>query len=268
MKKIVKPVKRDYKFNLGLNNSKNWNGAGIHWTQFMNTLSVFFPEGERFFINSVRNYREQINDPNLKEAVKAFIGQEAMHSREHIEYNEALEAGKMPARELEIVVAKVLKFATNTLPHSFQLAITIALEHITAILADMLLRDPVFLKNSDPEYTKLWTWHALEETEHKSVAFDVYQTVMGKGFNAYALRVFAFLVANVIFWGMFYRFYYKMVKSVGEHKNYLGWFTSFNYQWGKPGGLRRLIPAWMDYFKPSFHPWDHDNSEFLNRLLN
>lgn len=259
----VKPIRRDYSFRLDTKNAHNWNGAGVHWTQFMNTLSVFFPEGERFFINSVRYYRDRINDPSLKEAVKAFISQEAMHTREHISYNTALATSGMPVKELETLVAKILSFASAKLPKSLQLATTIALEHITAILADLLLRDPVFLKNSDSEYSALWKWHAKEEIEHKSVAYDVYQEVIGTGFNAYAIRVFAFLLANVIFWGMFYRFYYKMVKSSNEHKNLMGWMTSVKYQFGNPGALRRLIPAWMDYLRPSFHPWDHDNTDLL-----
>lgn len=259
------PTRRDYRFNLQSKNSHNWNGAGVHWTQFLNTLSIFFPEGEKFFINSIRHYKDQINDPDLKDAVKFFISQEGSHTREHIAYNKALAGAGMPVTELETLVKKLLSFASKKFPKPLQLAITIALEHITAILADILLRDDSFLKNSDYEYRALWEWHALEEIEHKSVAYDVYCDVIGKGFNAYALRVFAFLLANAIFWTMVYRFYYKMVKSSKEHKNFLGWITSFNYQFGNPGGLRKIFPKWLDYLRPSFHPWDDDNSEFLDK---
>lgn len=262
----ILPVRRDFKFHLSAEKIHDWNGAGVHWTQFLNTLSIFFPAGERFFIDSVRNYRDQINDPELAKAIKAFIGQEAMHTREHVEYNDAMVAAKLPAEKFDAQVAALLDAVKKYVPKEGQLAATIALEHLTAVVADMLLKDPQFLANSDERYAALWMWHALEETEHKGVAFDVYEEVMGKGVGAYGLRVGAFVVANVIFWSLFYPYYFSMVKSSKKHRDLRGWWKSLRYQWGNPGGLRRIVPDWLDYFRPGFHPWDHDNRHFLERV--
>lgn len=262
----ILPERRDYKFHLPPEKIHDWNGAGVHWTQFLNTLSVFFPAGERFFIDSVRCFRDQIKDPELSKAIKAFIGQEAMHTREHVEYNDAMAAGHLPAEKLDAQVAALLDAVKKYVPKEGQLAATIALEHLTAVLADMLLKDPRFLANSDERYAALWMWHAVEETEHKGVAFDVYENVMGKGPGAYALRVGAFVVANAIFWSLFYPYYFAMVKGSNKHLDVRGWWKSFRYQWGNPGGLRRIVPDWLDYFRPGFHPWDHDNRHFLERV--
>jgi predicted metal-dependent hydrolase len=263
MTAAIMPVRRDYRFHLADSRIHDWNPAGIHWTQFMNTLSIFFPAGERFFIESVRHYREQITDPELAQAVKAFIAQEAMHTREHVDYNKAMVEGGLPVVELERLVAVGLKNARRSLPKPVQLATTIALEHLTALLADIILRDPAFLKGADERYKSLWIWHAVEETEHKGVAYDVYEKVMGRGLAAYGLRVGTFVVANAIFWSVFYPYWFAMVKSSGKAGDLRGWMKAFRYQWGRPGGLRRILPGWLDYFRPGFHPWDHDNRAFL-----
>ncbi len=263
----IQPVRRDYKFGLEGDNVSRWNWNGdLHVSQFFNTLSLFFPEGERFFIDSVRAYRDRIEDPKLREQVRAFIGQEAMHGREHDEYNDKLEADGVPVKAQERVVTRLLKTVQRTLPTRLHLAATIALEHYTAILADMLLREPELLEGADERYAELWRWHALEETEHKAVAFDVYEAVMGRGPVAYAERSFAMLLATALFLSLLYPFYVENVRRKGGLFSLRGWWSSFQLQWGRPGAFRRVIPSWLDWFRPGFHPWDHDNRHFLEQM--
>jgi predicted metal-dependent hydrolase len=266
MNSLVMPIRRNLKFQLPRNKVATWNGAGLHVSQFLNTMSLFFPEGERFFIQSVRNYRDQITDPAMKEAVTAFIGQEAMHGREHTEYNDCMVEAGFPVDKMEKQVTRLLAFFQKNTPKAFQLAGTIALEHLTAILANSLLQHPELLKDSDPHFTALWQWHALEETEHKAVAFDVYRTVMGKNIGAYALRTSTLVFATSIFFAICYTYYFQIIKKSNEHKNMKGWWTAFKHQWLKPGVLRASVPAWLDYFKPGFHPWDHNNRHFLEQV--
>ena len=264
MTAAILPVRRNLQFYLPKEKIDSWNGAGAHWTQFMNTLSIFFPAGERFFIQSVRKYRNDVTDPELKKAVAAFIGQEAFHTREHEEYNEAMVEAGIPVAELEGTVIKLLDFLEHNAPKPLQLGVTVALEHLTAMLADVVMEDDRFIKDSDPHYTALWQWHAMEETEHKGVAYDVFENTVGTGVKAYAIRSAAFIGANVIFWSLFYRFYYLVMKSRNEHKNLSGWMKSFRYQFGKRGVFPTLFGDWLSYFKPGFHPWDVDNSHLLD----
>ncbi|MCP5163131.1 MAG: metal-dependent hydrolase [Hahellaceae bacterium] len=263
MTAAIQPVRRNLKFHLPRNKVGSWNPVGAHWTHFYNTLSLFFPVGERFFIQSIRNYRDQITDPKLQEAVRAFIAQEAFHGREHDEYNEALAAAGFPVRRFEAQVTALLNWVQQIAPNSVQLAATTALEHLTALMGDIILRDPQFLDNADEHFAALWRWHAMEETEHKGVAYDVYEAMMGTGPRAYVERTAVLIVATTVFWALFYPYYFQMVKHEGVHLDLRGWWTSFRYQWLNPGALRRLVPAWLDYFKPGFHPWDHDNRAFL-----
>lgn len=260
------PVRRDLDFKLPADRIHDWHPQGRHVTAFFNTMSLFFPVGERFFIHSVRHYRERITDPELQKQVAGFIGQEAMHGREHEEYNERAAAGGLPVRKIEAQVARLLEWVKSHRSPVQQLSATIALEHLTAILADVLLREPRLIEGAEERYQALWLWHALEETEHKAVAFDVYRMVMGQSLRGYLLRVGGFIVANLIFWTLMVRYYYANLRALNEHRNWKGWLRALKFQWISPGGLRRVIPAWLDYFRPGFHPWDHDNRDQLARV--
>ncbi|MBQ0753634.1 MAG: metal-dependent hydrolase [Gammaproteobacteria bacterium] len=259
------PTQRNLHFRLDPEKIANWNKDSAHVSHFMNTLSLFFPVGERFFIDSVRHYRDSITDPELKKAVKAFIGQEAMHGREHEEYNGAMFA-KVPAtRGMERFVESLLN-QVKKLPKGWQLSATIALEHFTAILADALLTEPRILEDADSRYALLWRGHALEETEHKAVAFDVWEAVKGTDPLAYVERTAGLLLASLIFWSIAIPFYLRVLYHEKQLTNLKGWAKLFHYAFGKVGTLRKLIGPWADYFRPSFHPWDHDNRELLDQL--
>lgn len=260
----VDPIRRNLKFDLPRAKVNRWNPAGLHITQFYNTLSLFFPAGERFFIQSVRNYRDRLTDLHLKAQISAFIGQEGFHTREHEDYNDALVEAGLPVAQLTRVVEQVLA-AAQRLPAPVQLAATVALEHLTAVLGDMLLRDPELLTGADPRFAAIWRWHAIEETEHKAVCYDAYAVVLGHGLPAYALRVTAFVFANLIFWSLYYPFYVQMLRKSGGLGDVAGWLKLFNFQFGKPGVLRKALPQWLDFFRPGFHPWWHDNRHFLDQ---
>ncbi|MCK5875046.1 MAG: metal-dependent hydrolase [Alcanivoracaceae bacterium] len=259
------PTQRNLHFNVPAEQIASWNNHSMHLSHFLNSLSIFFPVGERFFIDSVRNYRDAIADPDLKRAVKAFIGQEAMHGREHEQYNEALFRRVPAARAMEKMVDRLLRLVQK-LPKSSQLSTTIALEHFTAILADALLNEPRILENAEPHYARLWIWHALEETEHKSVAFDVWLAVRGRGPLAYLQRSMGLIVATIIFWAIAIPFYLRILGHERQLSNARGWREILRYAFGEIGVLRKLVRPWADYFRPSFHPWDHDNQHQLARL--
>ena len=263
------PVRRDIHFNLPADRALDWHGGGRYISHFLNTLSVFFPVGERFFISSVRHYRDQVTDPNLQRAVTAFIGQEAMHGREHEDYNKLLAAAGLPIEKQEDRVRKVLAKAQKLVPPIDHLAATIALEHFTAILADRVLGDAKTLAGSHPAYAQLWRWHALEETEHKSVAFDVWKTVQKPGLRSYLKRSRALLIATAIFGYHITRHYKENIDADPKADNHFrGLMQLARFLLVSPGTVRKSIGPWFAYFRPSFHPWDHDNSAYIQQLEN
>ncbi|MBK1872381.1 MULTISPECIES: metal-dependent hydrolase [Marinobacter] len=230
-------------------------------SHMMNALSVLFPQGEQFFVDSVRAYRDQINDPKLKAEVRGFIGQEAMHSLEHMAMNQHVRDQGMPVEELEKHL-KVVLDAAKMLPKRHQLAITCALEHMTAMMADMLLeRDDVRERMHDT-MRPLWAWHAIEETEHKAVAYDVFQEVGG----TYAERTFYLVFSTAALGVMASYFTGRMVLSDTKGFSIADTGRGLWRMWGKNGTFSSLIPTWFSYFKPGYHPWDHDNSELIARF--
>lgn len=250
---------RDIDFGLHDVDLSRWHARGAHVSHLFNALSQFFPEGEKFFIDSVRHYRDRISDPRLKAEVQGFIGQEAMHGREHRAYNEALARAGYPIAWLEKRVLGELRFARKVWGPKGRLAITIALEHLTAIMADRVLNDPRLLEGSDPRVAALWRWHAVEETEHKAVAFDVYRAVVGGGVLAYLLRVFTLLTSTVRFYWMTLSFHRVFVRHDRAPRQPGGVRALLSFLFVDPGVWVRIFPAWCAYFRPGFHPWQHDN---------
>ncbi len=223
-------------------------------------LSGLFPEGEDYFVRSVRNYRDQITDPVLKSQVGGFIGQEAIHGREHRAFNDRLNDLGYPTKLVDRFVGNRLRFNERIAPPKFRLAVTAALEHYTATLAEVLLADPEAqaLFASD-EARSLLLWHAVEESEHKVVAFDVYRAVGGgEKYRARVMNVttIGFLGVSILFTA------FSLLKDpVARKPRQLGrslwalrkspWLTK---------DVRRRI---RDYNRPGFHPDDHDATALL-----
>lgn len=268
----MQPVRRDVKFDFPADRIRDWHGDGAGVTSFINALSVIFPEGERFFIDSVRYYRDRIKDPELKEAVRGFIGQEAMHGREHERWNEAYFAAVPGARKIERFATRRLKRWQKWLPKSTQLAMTIGAEHLTAVLGDFILRHPEFVEGhgeakSEAVFVAMLKWHAMEETEHKAVAFDVWKSVMRRSPRAYAERCFGLAFMFAAYWPVVNKLVLEGVRAndkdtdIGRELNSLR-----KYLYGKDGIFRSLALPLLGYARPGFHPWDDDNRELLQQM--
>ncbi|MCH7788615.1 MAG: metal-dependent hydrolase [Acidobacteria bacterium] len=144
------------------------------------SLSAVFPDGEDYFVRSVRAFRDEIVDPELRAQVSGFIGQEAMHGREHRLLNDRLDELGYPTKRVERFTRWGLSVRERVMSPTANLATTAALEHFTATLAEIILSDPEARRLiGSREVVDLFLWHALEECEHKAVAFDVFKAVGG-----------------------------------------------------------------------------------------
>ncbi len=254
----IPPRRLDFEFTT--ESSRYYYDNNPFLSTFLTALSSLFPEGESFFVESVRHYRDQITDPILKAQVSGFIGQEAMHSKEHQAFNEMATRQGYPVDKLDKAVGKLLHFGQKILPKSVQLSITVSLEHYTAIIAEMLLRDPVVQSKFSAEARHLWLWHALEENEHKTVAYDVYEKVVG----SYALRAGTMIPVTIIFFAVAFAFHARLLAADGQLLNIRQNASALKYLWnGKKGVFSRLLPQYLDFFKPSFHPKQHDTDALL-----
>jgi len=252
----IKPQRMGFEFDEKV--PRYWLNENYLLSHMMNALSVLFPQGEQFFVDSVRQFRDQISDPKLKAEVRGFIGQEAMHSLEHVAMNQHVRDQGMPVEEMEKHLEVVLGIASK-LPKRHQLAITCALEHMTAMMADMLLARDDVREDMHESMRPLWVWHAIEETEHKAVTYDVFQQVGG----TYAERSFYLAFSTAALGVMATYFTTRMMLNDRKNFSLKDAGKGLWRMWGRNGTFSSLIPTWLEYFKPGFHPWNHDNSELI-----
>lgn len=225
-------------------------------TLFFAVLSAWFPPGERFFMESVRHFRERITDEKLKAEVSGFMGQEAIHGREHERLNELLEERGIDLRVPTAAVKLGLR-ALELLPKSTQLASTTFMEHFTALLAEQLLTDEHFRGNAHPEMIKLWQWHALEELEHKAVAYDVYELAGNsrrERIAAGAAVVVALVPAVIVSWAW-------LVAREGKATDLKDVRKGVRLLLGRGGFVSRILPKMPLFWRPAYHPSKHKTRE-------
>ncbi len=254
---------RDYHFDIDVP-TRWWHSNDPAITAFFNALSLTFPEGERFFIHSVRVIAAQIgrgSDPEIR----AFVQQEAIHTREHIVFNDRMRAQGYPVDYIEANIKTNLARAVKWLPPLRQLASTCALEHFTAIFAEQLLDDLNFMGGAEPEIARMWRWHGLEEIEHKAVAYDLYQqaTKDESPDKSYTRRARAMWITTVMFTFRIFWATFLLMRKDGVAYSPTAWGRLFRFLRMKDGLVARLVPAWKDYFKRDFHPWQHDNRHLI-----
>lgn len=233
-------------------------------------FSCAFPPGERFFIELVQHFNENIRTPLLREQVRLFFHQEAMHAKVHQDWNETLWQTLPVGRRVQGNAADFLDLARRRTTRRFQLALTCAIEHFTAMFADSALREQeAVCRRCHPAIAQMWLWHAAEETEHKAVCFDVYREVVGTGLWPYLVRISAIAMFTLVFFygafgGLWWIGRYGTVQpepAGSDRRPSPSWFKQRKLSWL----LWDMLP-WRQYFayyKPSFHPWDHDNSHLV-----
>jgi predicted metal-dependent hydrolase len=257
-------VPRDLHFQTQVARGVAWLGGDPVATAVFNALSLTFPDGERLFIDSVRAFRDRLQG-QLAEDARAFIAQEAIHSREHASLNAQLDRGHYPVDRIETTVRRRLGFLRKLGPMRM-LGVTIALEHFTAMLADLFDSDPQLWDGTPEEILRLWRWHAMEETEHKAVAFDVFREVtknwMAPRRTVFRARIMA--LTSVHFTLDVIRFAAALLEADGAGRWRARWRVT-RFLFGKPGLFRKLGPRYRDWYRPSFHPWDHDNRAKLEQ---
>jgi predicted metal-dependent hydrolase len=243
-------------------------------THFVNALSIIFPEGERFFIRSVLAYRDQISDPKLLGEIRDFCAQEAQHTLVHEALNELATRHGYPVAKLESWLRRDLRRFSNGGKkragiRRAALAMTVCMEHFTAILAYQVLTNAEATHQGlDPSVEALLKWHALEETEHNGVAFDVYQATNG---SPVALRI-AMLAATTLFLLRLSVYVTILLLKDGSFWKASTWKTGLQFVFGpRHGFLVRPFRDWLAFFKPGFHPWkqhrDLDTQTYVEQVV-
>ena len=226
-------------------------------SHLLTALSSTFPIGEQFFVHSVRNVRDKVKDEKLQAQITAFIGQEAMHSKAHAEFNDAWRREDYNLDRFQAWLARK-NIYVKTLHPKIQLAITCAFEHFTALLGGYILRHPEVLSTLDDDAVKLWVWHAIEEIEHRAVAFDVYQVVYGDDkIRRMIMRSVTTGFASLTLYSATKLFMQDRKKSLPK----IGGNIFGLYLLAKM--LIQMFPEYLSYYQKDFHPADIDYSKIV-----
>ena len=257
----IKPRNREHAITAAL--GQDWFDNHPFKTAWFNAMSITFPLGEKFFIDSVRHYADRIEDPKLQNEIRGFCAQEGFHRREHQRYNETL--CRLRGYNLDYLEGRLEKNiarAKKLLTPMEQLASTAALEHITAIMAEQALSpDAPMIGAVDPGMRALWNWHAAEEMEHKSVAFDVYRAMGGtEKLRKRALRQATFFLFVDVLGGLVH-----MLRRDRQLFKVRVWLDGWKFLFADDGILRRVWPAYREYFRDGFHPWQRGTQPLLDQ---
>jgi predicted metal-dependent hydrolase len=257
-------VVRDRRFGRGQAQARWWLNGDPVGTAWFNALSATFPRGETLFVDAVRSFREGA-PPQLAAEVRAFVKQEIHHTREHLAFNRAAEAA---GYDLSAIDARVERLIGDVYarPRIFWLAVTIALEHFTAMFAHEFLKHPEHFVGAELAQTALWRWHAVEELEHKGVAYDtwLHATRSWGRWQRWRLKCLSMLVIT----RRFIRNRFRDASDLLAQDGITGARAAARLVWylvGTPGILRRVFPAWCAYFLPGFHPWSRDDRHLIGK---
>ncbi|AJD48656.1 metal-dependent hydrolase [Isoalcanivorax pacificus W11-5] len=257
-------VTRDIHFPMNVNNvARHWLNNDPWTTHWMNAILAAVPDGERWVMNSARRQLDKLDDPEVRKAAIEFIRQERIHAREHDEMNAIGVQHGVPIDKVEGVFKLIRKQLQHRLSDDMQSSIAAAFEHFTAIISSVLLEHPELFDDTHPELRAMLYWHFVEETEHKSVSFDVFVDASGGGLRSYRLRTSGMLLAialgfPIMIGNQTYLLYKDRqvlnLRSAAHMLKVLFW---------RPGILSKVLGGVLPYFSPTFHPWDDDNREVI-----
>jgi predicted metal-dependent hydrolase len=255
---------RDRRFGRGEPVERWWCDGDPIATAWLNSLSASFPRGEALFIESVKLFRDGA-PPELEREIRDFIQQEVNHSREHLAFNRAVSEAGYDCTGVDARIKANTDLA-RTRPPIVQLAVTIALEHFTAMFAHLFLSDPKAFFDPNGPQGAIWRWHAIEEIEHKGVAYDTFlhATRGWPRFRRWKVKALVMLMITE----RFIRHRSRDALDFLAQDGIAGWRARARLMWyvfGYPGVMRRIIPAWLAYFMPGFHPWKRDDRVLIAR---
>ncbi|MFM5953785.1 MAG: metal-dependent hydrolase [Novosphingobium sp.] len=255
---------RDQRFGRETKPGRWWLNRDPVATAWHNALSATFPRGEAFFIEAVKAHRDGA-PPKLEAEIRAFVRQEINHTREHVVFNKAASEAGYDLADIDRRLAQNLEL-TKGRPVILNLAVTMALEHYTAMMAAEFLSNPKHFAGAEPETAAMWKWHSMEEIEHKGVAYDtwLHATRDWSRWKRWKLKSVMMLLVT----GRFVKNRWQDTVDLLAQDGITGPMVHARIAWylfGNPGVMRRVFPAWLAYFLPGFHPWNHDDRALIGK---
>lgn len=253
---------RKVRFDYSEINKPDFFGGNYVASAFFTALSITFPPGEAEFIHSVRYFEKKIKDPKLKADVKDFAAQEAHHGLQHKKLNKQFESLGYQVSTIEEKIDQKLTEREIIWSPAKRLRRTVAAEHFTATMAHHALTNPDLYTPSGEVFKDLMLWHAIEEVEHKSVAFDVYEQCVG---DMRALRWHYLHFALVEFPLQYWLMTRFLLKQGGFKVTWRERREFLSILFGRRGIFSSHLGLYTKFLKKGFHPWQHDDSSLVGK---
>lgn len=248
----VKVTYRRMKFDFEDGFERYWHGGSPFKSLFWTQLSAAFAPGEKFFIDSARALKSELEDSGLQEEIAEFCRQEGHHTAQHMKFDRVNEEMGIDIPRCRKRYAAILDWARGRGADDpmEMLAVTCALEHFTSGFADQFFEQPVHTEGADPRVVALWAWHAAEESEHRATCYDIYRQLGGEYFQRIGTLFAAwFLILSAAM--------INTVMLLKKDKKLFSWDTlaGLRYLFGFNGLITGLLPTFFAYLNPRFHPW-------------
>lgn len=256
----VTPRKLQWEFTRVSN--PDWFRGSAALTAMMDTLTLVIPDNERYYIRTLRREARTLADETMRQQVRAFFHQEALHGNAHCAYwGNLRDQGIDVDRFTKVVHTMLYRILEPLLPHRIHVANVAAIEHINAYLAHIFLEGNI-LAGVDPGLRRLFEWHFSEEIEHKSIAFDILKKV----YPGYFARAISAAVVFVLFHALLLcgTAYILIRRGCLFRRKTIADLFAF---WFEEGMLAASLRFMGQYFKPSFHPWLVDDYHLAARVL-
>ena len=249
-----------------------WFAGSLSLSTALNLFSFIIPEHERFFIRTVRKYKSQTSTPEDAELLRAFMQQEAIHYQVHEAFNETRRHHGMQVDRDSATIKKAFAAVEARFSLKVRLGMTAFMEHCTAIAAHQGLSEESALPYMHKTMRDLWEWHAVEEIEHKAVAYDLFKANGG----GYFLRIYT-AILTIITDARLFRVLIRRAKADAKQQTADGTWTEPVLTAEQQAvrkhvialerrNARKLFWAGARYFLPGFHPWQIDDSRYVKRV--
>ncbi|KOP22998.1 hypothetical protein AMR41_28355 [Hapalosiphon sp. MRB220] len=246
---------RQMNFDFSEQTERYWCGNSHFRTHFFNSITLLFPDGEQFMLRTIKGQIKQINNLQLKQEASAFIGQEAQHSIQHENFWEILQQQgyelKTYLRFLRFILWNICE---NWLSIELKLAMIAGVENCTNVVAELVLEEEL-LAEAEPKLKELFEWHAAEEIEHKTVAYDVLQNVT----KSYPIRLLGMLIGYTFVFGFLNLGLFMMLYQDKKLLNFKVWQEMVQFLFIKEKFLFKVFLNSLEYLRKNFHPLQRDN---------
>lgn len=264
MEKYSKDIEpRRLRFPLPGKVTKFWHNGQDIYTYHFNAVALFLPLLENLVVLSLKNARKENLPLNLKAQLNSLIAQEALHGSEFHRFNQRTISQHYPleTKQVKMRFFRAIARGIHAFSSTFHYGFSAAGEHITAISSDLFLRQPSLFKDVEPTYSAIWRWHCIEEIEHKTVAYDVFEALNGN----YFVRILTMIMITFQFSLSYVKPIFAMMRKDRNHLSLSFYYRAFKFYWAKEGICRKLFKPYLDYYKPSFHPKEHDNLALIEQ---